>query len=74
MGDTIQTGGPPYPNFNWPYPFPPSTGIQLVAVGSDTPHWMGQHKLSTMAYGAASKDGGGNGAGLGYGGGGHGNS
>ena len=48
-----------YPNFEWPYPTPPSTGIQLVAVGSDAPHWTGQHQLSQMAYGAASKDGGG---------------
>jgi hypothetical protein len=63
--DTIQTGGPPYPNFNWPYPTAPSTAIQLVAVGSDTPHWTGQHKLSTMAYGSATKDGGGFGSGQG---------
>lgn len=52
MGDTIQTGGPPYPNVNWPYPNPPSTGIQLHEIGGDSPHWIGMHKNSQMAYGA----------------------
>jgi hypothetical protein len=67
--DSIQTGGPPYPNFQWPYPTGPSTGIQLFEVGSDAPHWIGGHKRSQMNTGQSgpiANGAGGVGAGLGH--------